>query len=619
MYTKLIRSVRYCLIGLHFFMLLSVVHAQNVVSIEIKSSKPDTAQLFYDIGQGLSEANSAKVKLKGNMDFERVEFAIPAGNLKALRLDPLQKPGFLEIRKASLKSADKAIPIPLEQFVPANHIVVNKIQDGVLYLETTPDATDPQVLLKVITPADQALVEQAQNTATWVPYGLVVLFCFIILYIQLFKKQYYFASLVKFTASNQMYFWVSLIIIFAFLFSYKFIRLANGNILNCYPLISPDGFDWYTEGAYLISRIRDVDLPSLNVLRPPGFVCITALDYLAGENGVVIGAFLFIVLIGNYLIIRSIISNINPASNGFSVNLILFVSFTFFPINYISPWLLADLYAMFFSLLSVLLLLEFLESDSLAKLCLSSGIALIGSLFQTWAFIPFLVVCFCLSSYHLLKRRKNSLKCLFAVFISGTIHVVLIGCWRSFMPHTTTPSNFELLKLDFAMLDFYINVWIFILGPFLAYIFYSAFTQGRNNKLCIKSFSILGITLAFILLCLMYQWRESRFTYYFFPWFVVLFFSCFKLTNIMEKTFLIGIVLLVCILVPANYWQPQISSAKISFNHAWFSDYFKAAPINRNILNQADNSFLEHSDNYVKSSISMYNVIKTKNVANRVP
>jgi len=87
----------------------------------------------------------------------------------------------------------------------------------------------------------------------------------------------------------------------------------------------------------------------------------------------------------------------------------------------------------------------------------------------------------------------------------------------------------------------------------------------------------------------------------------------------MEKTFLIGIVLLACNLVPANYWQPQISSANVSFNHAWFSDYFNAAPINRNILNQADNSFLEHSDNYVKSSISMYNVIKTKKAPNCVP
>ena len=79
--------------------------------------------------------------MKGNSDFQSIELAIPAENLKALRLDPLEKPGFLKIQKVSLKSADKAIPIPFEQFVPANHIAVNKIQDGVLYLETTPNAT----------------------------------------------------------------------------------------------------------------------------------------------------------------------------------------------------------------------------------------------------------------------------------------------------------------------------------------------------------------------------------------------------------------------------------------------------------------------------------------------
>lgn len=597
-----------------FLFLRPSVQAQSTLSIDIKSKKPDSAQLFYDLGYGFSEANSATVKLKGNSDFERVEFAIPEGNISSLRLDPLEKSGAVELRKVSLKSADKEILITPDQITPAIHIAVNKIQDSVLYIETTPDATDPQLLLKVLGADGQPLINHAQSNYTWLPYGLIFLIS-IILYLIL--KHKYARNIaynsVNLISTKQAYFWLLLIIAYSFLFSYNFIRLANGDILNCYPFISPDGFDWYTEGIYLVNIIYGVDLPPLNVLRPPGFVCITALDYVAGENGIVIGTLLFIVLIGNYIVTRSIISTINPFSNSFSLNLILFVSFTFFPINYISVWLLADLYAMFFSLLSVIFIFKYFDSLILNKLSMSVAFGLIGSIFQTWALIPFLISCFCFSVYQLRNKKKNKLSCLYASLISVILHVIIIGSWRSFMPHNTTPSNFELLRLDITMLDFYINVWIFIFGPFLAYIFYSAFIQGRNNKIGVKLFIIICITLSFISLCFMYQWKESRFTYYFFPWFVILFVSIFRITNLIEKSFLITIVLLMCIIVPINYWQPQISTAKISPKNSWFSDYLNAVPINRNILNQSDNQFLKQADDYVKSSIHMYNLIKSRN------
>ena len=133
-----------------FFGLLTTIQAQITLSLEVKSSKPDTAQVYYDDGTGFSEANSAKAKLKGNGVFERIEFAIPADNLNALRFDPLEKSGSVELRSVNLKSGDKQIQIPLDQVTPANQIAKTEIRDGVLLVDTTTGATDPQLNLPII-------------------------------------------------------------------------------------------------------------------------------------------------------------------------------------------------------------------------------------------------------------------------------------------------------------------------------------------------------------------------------------------------------------------------------------------------------------------------------------
>lgn len=137
-------------VGFLFFAMLSSVKAGSTLSLEIKSSKPDTAQVYYDDGTGFSEANSAKAKLKGNGDFEQIEFTIPVGKLKALRFDPLEKSGSVELRSVKLPSGDKQFLIPLDQVTPVNQIAKTEIRQGVLLIETLPGATDPQLNLPII-------------------------------------------------------------------------------------------------------------------------------------------------------------------------------------------------------------------------------------------------------------------------------------------------------------------------------------------------------------------------------------------------------------------------------------------------------------------------------------
>jgi hypothetical protein len=151
--------------------LIPSIQAQSKLYLDIKSSKPETAQVYYDDGTGFSEANSAKAKLKGNGDFERIEFAIPAGNLKAIRFDPLEKSGSVELRSVNLKSGDKQSSIPLDQIMPINQIAKTEIREGVLFVETTPGALDSQLALPItrdlpISEKCIELNEDVQNQST---------------------------------------------------------------------------------------------------------------------------------------------------------------------------------------------------------------------------------------------------------------------------------------------------------------------------------------------------------------------------------------------------------------------------------------------------------------------
>jgi len=141
--------IKYLLFVVLIFSHIFTIKANGTLSIELKSNKPETAQVYYDDGAGFCEVHSAKAKLKGNGDFERIEFSIPAANLNALRFDPLEKSGSVELRSVSLKSGDKLIPIPLDKVTPANQIAKTEIREGVIYVQTMSDAIDPQLLLPI--------------------------------------------------------------------------------------------------------------------------------------------------------------------------------------------------------------------------------------------------------------------------------------------------------------------------------------------------------------------------------------------------------------------------------------------------------------------------------------
>jgi hypothetical protein len=178
------------------------------------------------------------------------------------------------------------------------------------------------------------------------------------------------------------------------------------------------------------------------------------------------------------------------------------------------------------------------------------------------------------------------------------------------MPHLITPDNFNLLKFNFGMLNFYGNVWAIFFSPFILFliIFWRRYLiASLQNKFVI---CITVILLAMSMLCFFYQWPESRFTFYLWPWFLLLFFSTVKVKNSKVALFLSLLLIVNCIYAPSNYWQPQITSLSYVNNTNWVMGYFQATSTDRKISCKgedclAQNIFLKNSDDYVNRSVRL--------------
>jgi hypothetical protein len=131
------------------------------LEMDLTTSHPAQAQLFWDNGRGYSEADSRRVDYERQPGLQTLRFALPVQSLKALRFDPLDGAARLRIR--ALRIVDSAqntrLSLPLESLM-ASHQIENLGLDGEehLLLETNPNATDP---IAEFTPAAVTMINRA--------------------------------------------------------------------------------------------------------------------------------------------------------------------------------------------------------------------------------------------------------------------------------------------------------------------------------------------------------------------------------------------------------------------------------------------------------------------------
>lgn len=103
------------------------------------------AQLFWDIGAGHREANSARAQPEPHVNQQTFRFPLPNRPVQSLRFDPLNGAAKLTIRGIRLVDVGQRthLVLPLDILTPVRQIARVEAKEGELQIETTPDATDP--------------------------------------------------------------------------------------------------------------------------------------------------------------------------------------------------------------------------------------------------------------------------------------------------------------------------------------------------------------------------------------------------------------------------------------------------------------------------------------------
>ena len=129
------------------------------LELDLLSSKPSTAQLFWDTGAGVNEAESVRQDFEPHQGLQTLRFTLPAKTIKGLRFDPRDGEGRLEVR--GIRVVDEGqrtrAVLPLNALQSVRQIA--KLEAGAenLIIEIPAGGNDP---ITEFSPAAVALVNQ---------------------------------------------------------------------------------------------------------------------------------------------------------------------------------------------------------------------------------------------------------------------------------------------------------------------------------------------------------------------------------------------------------------------------------------------------------------------------
>lgn len=103
------------------------------------------AQVFWDRGVGLSEADSARAELEQHPGLQTCRFPLPRTAVRNIRFDPLNDHARISIRGIRLVDGgmNTRLVLPLDSLQPIREIDQVELKDESLEIATTPNATDP--------------------------------------------------------------------------------------------------------------------------------------------------------------------------------------------------------------------------------------------------------------------------------------------------------------------------------------------------------------------------------------------------------------------------------------------------------------------------------------------
>jgi hypothetical protein len=122
--------------------------------VTLTSPIASTTQLFWDSGGGFREDDSSRQPLKVEPKPVVYRYMMPIGRFQALRLDPADGPGTLTLSHAQIVDDRGRVVRTFrpDDFIAANQIARLTREGDTLVVETTPDARDPNLLLRLREP-----------------------------------------------------------------------------------------------------------------------------------------------------------------------------------------------------------------------------------------------------------------------------------------------------------------------------------------------------------------------------------------------------------------------------------------------------------------------------------
>lgn len=399
---------------------------------------------------------------------------------------------------------------------------------------------------------------------------------------------------------------------------FKLLILSNGYMINQYPFISPDGFDWITEGLYLSEAIKgNVFDGVLPVARPPFFVFITAIDAFFGQTGIVIWlvnsiAFFVTGYIGLLLI------GYKNRTNWF--NAIFIIALLLAPINYVRIWMLSDGITVALSLLTVYYLQKY-QNYNFKQITVGALLIAISGSSQIYGLMIPLIYLGIFFLFAVKNKQFSIIKqILFITTLALIFYAIVNYAWFQFIPHDMTPKNFVLLQLSLDMFWFYFHTWGFYFFPFIPLFLLIRLLTKEEYVRDILLLSLWVGVIIFMTLCFVYQWQESRFTFMFWSILVIAIFRSSIYLKQQQEIFRIQIYTIVSFLIIfqsflisiPNEWRPDLKNVSIS-PATWIGTFVVAKPIDRfELKNQCGSvhSFcsdaIVHGDGYVQSVINIY-------------
>ncbi|MFY9925853.1 MAG: hypothetical protein WAK51_15345 [Opitutaceae bacterium] len=118
--------------------------------IQAESDQSGLVQIYYDIGGGMNEPDSAIQPIIAHEN-TLLRFPLPSGRYRQLRFDPLDRDARMTFSGARVVDASgkTVVSFSPEQFVRSNEIQTLEARDGRLWVETTPKAVDPQLFIRL--------------------------------------------------------------------------------------------------------------------------------------------------------------------------------------------------------------------------------------------------------------------------------------------------------------------------------------------------------------------------------------------------------------------------------------------------------------------------------------